>query len=591
MNTRKILASLLALAAGASGWTATQAAQLSGIVMQADGSRVMGAMVTLMDNEGYRETVYTGVDGSWRLVTHLEGALTLRVRAWDHADALRPLDVHATGTQRVDFTLQPHANLEEHSGALPASAHAAAIPWQQRHLREGFVSQCHFCHQIGNALTRRPRSEADWSAVIDRMHGYGALLTFEEEREFPRILAAHFRGEPIRAVLTPDASPLLAKARYREWAFGGAANYVHDIELGSDGRFYGVDMGTDLIWILDPRTNAIESIPLPPNDLPLGGLFAGAVAPLGTFAARHGPHSIVEGPDGRMYMTNSLATEIGIFDPSTRSFEFVPTGGDTIYPHTLRFAADGKLWFTFALSNQVGRMDIETRRIDVIDLPANGFWRWLADALLPTVLKVASWFPKSDLHVSLSHHQMSGQGHRVLNLPYGIDVSPVDGSIWYTKLYAGRIGRVDPKTFEVEEFATPFRGPRRARFDKHGVLWIPSFEEGYLMAFDTRSARWLKSYRLPTLAADQYETPYALNVNNAGDGHVWITSNLSDRLFRFDPETEQFTSYPSPTRVAFMRDIVFTPEGHVCSSNSNLPAGAIEGGRPTMLCIEPDANR
>lgn len=590
MNLRTALLSALTLAAGALATPAALAAQLSGVVAQADGTRVMGAMVTLMNADGYQETVYTGVDGSWRLATALSGRLTLRARAWDHADALRTLDVAVHDNPRIDITLQPHADDRQHSDALPASAHAAGMPWQQRHLREGFVSQCHFCHQIGNALTRRPRSESDWSAVIDRMHGYGALLTFEQQREFPRILAAHFKGEPIRATLTPDASPLLARARYREWAFGGAANYVHDIELGSDGRLYGVDMGTDLIWILDPRTNAIDSIALPPNNLPLGGLFAGAVAPLGTFAARHGPHSIVEGPDGKFYTTNSLSTEIGIFDPKTRTFEFVPTGGDTIYPHTLRFATDGMLWFTFALSNQIGRMNIETRRIDVIDLPSNGFWRWLADAMLPAVLKVASWFPKSDLHVSLSHHQLSGQGHLVLNLPYGIDISPVDGSVWYTKLYAGYIGRVDPKTLAVEEFATPYRGPRRARFDKDGLLWIPSFDEGYLMSFDTRARRWGKSYRLPTLAANQFETPYALNVHNAGDGHVWITSNLSDRIFRFDPQAETFTAYPSPTRVAFMRDIVFTPEGHVCSSNSNLPAGAIEGGRPTMLCIEPGAN-
>lgn len=591
MNIQTTLLSALTLAAGVLVTPTTHAAQLTGVVTQADGTRVMGAMITLKNADGYSETAYSNVDGSFRLHTSLQGELVLRARAHDFVDEQRTTTLPAAGTVQTAFTLNRNVDPATYSGALPASAHAATLQWQDRHLRQDFVSQCQFCHQIGNELTRRPRSESEWSSVIDRMHGYGALLTFEQEREFPRVLAQSFQGQPVTAVLTPDATPRLAQARYREWAFGGAANYVHDIELGSDGKFYGVDMGTDLIWILDPRTNAIESILLPPNELPLGGLFAGAVAPLGTFAARHGPHSIVEGPDGKLYTTNSLSTEIGVFDPKTRTFEFVPTGGDTIYPHTLRFAADGMLWFTFALSNQIGRMHIETRRIDVIDLPSNGFWRWLADAMLPTVLKVASWFPKSDLHVSLSHHKLSGQGHRVLNLPYGIDISPVDGSIWYTKLYAGYIGRVDPKTFEVEEFATPYRGPRRARFDKNGMLWIPSFDEGYLMTFDTRGKRWGKSYRLPTLAANQYETPYALNVNNAGDGHVWITSNLSDRIFRFDPEREIFTAYPSPTRVAFMRDVVFTPEGHVCSSNSNLPAGAIEGGRPSMLCIEPDAYR
>jgi len=117
---------------------------------------------------------------------------------------------------------------------------------------------------------------------------------------------------------------------------------------------------------------------LPPNDLPLGGKFEGGIAPLGTFAAQPGPHSIVEGLDGKLYMTCSLAAEIGIFDPISRKFEFVPTGGDTLYPHTLRFDRKGILWFTLALS----------------------------------------------------HHKISGEGHHVLNLPYGIDINPIDGSVF-----------------------------------------------------------------------------------------------------------------------------------------------------------------
>jgi streptogramin lyase len=584
MNTRQHLAGLLLLLTTAG----SQATLLQGTVTDQNGTPVFGAMVTLTDSNGHSETVYTGAAGQWQLDTTRQGDLTLRVRAHAFTDDTRGVSLKADTKSRLTTVLARNdRNAQAYSDALPASAHAATLDWQDRGLREGFVSQCQFCHQIGNALTRRPRSEAEWSAAIDRMHGYGALITAHEQQQFPKVLARSFTGAPVTTVLTPDASPLLAQAKVREWSFGAGSNYVHDIELGRDGLIYGVDMGTDLLWILDPKTDAIESIALPPGDLPLGGLFAGAVAPLGTFAAYHGPHSIVEGPDGKLYMTNSLANEIGIYDPATKSFEFVPTGGDTVYPHTLRFAPDGTLWFTFALSNQIGRMDIATRAITVIDLPSNGFWRWLADAMLPTVLEVASWWPKSDLHVTLSHHQLSGEGHQVLNLPYGIDISPLDGSVWYTKLYAGYIGRIDPVTLEVQEFATPYRGPRRARFDANGVLWVPSFEEGYLMPFDTRDKRWRKSYRLPTLAADQYETPYALGVNNAGDGHIWITSNLSDRLFRFDPKTEQFTSYPSPTRVTFMRDIVFTPDGEVCTSNSNLPASAIEGGRPKIVCIRP----
>ncbi len=583
------IAVVAALAAAGAILPAT-AATLSGSVVDAHGAPMFGAMVTLRNTQGFSETVYTDAAGRWRLGTGQQGALSLRARAYRHADQLQPLMVGDQDLGSLTLRLMPLTEPASLSEALPASAHAATLRWQDAGTRESFVSQCMFCHQIGNALTRKPRTSAEWTDVIARMQSYGALITHDNERHFPLVLSETFDGMPVQAVLTPDATPELARLTLREWAFGGPLNYVHDIEIGRAGLIYGVDMSSDDIWILDPRTNAIESIRMPPNELPLGGMFAGAVSPLGTFAAHHGPHSIIEGPDGRMYITCSLGGEIGIFDPATAAMEFVKIGGDAVYPHTLRFDRQGTLWFTLALSNQIGRMDIYTRRIDIIDLPSNGFWRWLTDAMLPSIMRVAAWFPRSDLQLALSHHKPSGQGHRIFNLPYGIDINPIDGSIWYTKLYSSYIGRVDPLTLEVKEFPTPHKGPRRARFAADGTLWIPSFEEGYLMRFDTRSQTWVRSYRLPTLAADQQETPYALNVHPR-DGAVWITSNQSDRLFRFDPQSGRYTSIPTPTRVNFMRDIVFTDDGRICTSNSNLPAAAIEGGRPTLICIEDNLSR
>ncbi|MFQ3170595.1 MAG: virginiamycin B lyase [Oleispira sp.] len=63
-----------------------------------------------------------------------------------------------------------------------------------------------------------------------------------------------------------------------------------------------------------------------------------------------------------------------------------------------------------------------------IGLPSNGLWRWVSDTFLPSILEVASWFGKKGLHVTLSHHKVTGEGREVLDLPYGIDVSPVEGA-------------------------------------------------------------------------------------------------------------------------------------------------------------------
>jgi len=488
----------------------------------------------------------------------------------------------------LHLTLRPLASPEALSADLTASAHAATLAWADSELRGDFVMQCQFCHQVGNEWTRRERPPELWETILTRMQGYGSLLTWRDEREIRRTLSAGFNGKPVTAAQRWDMHPALPRARVREWAFGGPLNYIHDIELGADGRLYGVDMSTDKVWILDFASNEAQAVDLPPERQPLGGMFSGGIAPLGTFSAHHGPHSIVLGPDGLFYMTCSLGGEIGVFDPKTRTTRFLPIGGDTVYPHTLRFDKEGILWFTLALSNQIGRFDPRAGTFRIIDTPSNGFWRSVSDALLPTILEVSSWFGKKDLYITLSHHKTSGEGYRVLNLPYGIDVSPLDGSIWYSKLYSDRIGRVDPKTFEVREFVTPHLGPRRMRFDRDGVLWIPAFGEGYLMKFNTKTLTFEKNYPLPTLADGEYETPYALAVHPKTQ-EIWMSANLSDRTLRFDPKSESFAAYPSPTRVMFARDFIFLPSGDVCTSNSNLPAAAIEGGRPKIVCISPDA--
>ena len=108
------------------------------------------------------------------------------------------------------------------------------------------------------------------------------------------------------------------------------------------------------------------------------------------------------------------------------------------------------------------------------------------------------------------------------------------------------------------------------------------------MRFDPSTGDF-KTFTLPSLAPGEYETPYAIGIHPKTQ-EIWITSNMSDRIFRFLPDEERFISYPSPTKVTFLREIVFMDDGGVCSSNSNLPAIAIEGGLQKMLCIYPDVN-
>ena len=582
---------LLALVAGLSG-TGALAATLSGTVATTDGRPIAGAMVTAFNEPGDRkETVFTGADGRYALRTSFAGKLTLRARTPYFKDVTQAVNVAGDAAATVDFAAEKLSSPEELSDSLPASAHAAMLDFPNQGIKETFVSQCNYCHQQGNALTRRARDLEQWKATVRRMEGYAAMVTYGEARAISRTMQNAFDGKPVKAIETYDASPELARAKIEEWHVGDGMSFLHDAGVGADGKLYGIDEGHDVVWVLDRKTNALEKLALPDIDLPVAGVFAGFQMPIGIFTGKHGPHSMAQTTDGRIWITGALSSTLISLDPKTKAFKVYPVprgflwkGG--LYPHTVRVDKDDIVWFTVDLSNQVARFDPKTEAFTMIDLPSKGPMRWLMDTFFGLVLKIAGWFPQQNLHLALSHHKWLNAGKGVLTQPYGIDVNPVDGGIWYSKLMTGQIGRIDPKTLEVTEYDTPMPGPRRMRFDQTGVLWIPAFDAGGLMSFDTKTKKF-ETYPLPRLAPNEYEIPYALNVHPT-TGDVWITANNSDRVLRFTPATKKFVSYPSPTRVTFLRDLEFTADGKVCSSNANLPAYAHEDHVPAFICIDPE---
>ena len=91
-----------------------------------------------------------------------------------------------------------------------------------------------------------------------------------------------------------------------------------------------------------------------------------------------------------------------------------------VYPHTIRVDARGMVWFTLTGSEQVGRLDPESGEFTILMLPTH-----------------------------------KPQGIAGTTQPYGIDVNPVDGSIWYGRLFADKIGRINPDTLDITEYDSP----------------------------------------------------------------------------------------------------------------------------------------
>jgi streptogramin lyase len=279
-----------------------------------------------------------------------------------------------------------------------------------------------------------------------------------------------------------------------------------------------------------------------------------------------------------MYFTYPALGMIGVLDTQTdRPFLAGWHIAGALNPGTIRVGSDGTVWWTHFWDDRadpqvgtgaddtgerpaaglVGRYDPQTHEVKLIDLPRNSAQDYLVPSTQPYT--------------------------------FGIDIDPVSGDAWYSKLYANKIGHINAKTLAVEEFTPPQIGPRGMAFDKNGRLWVAFSGSSSIASLDPVTMKW-QVYPLPTLSPDETDAPYSVAVQ-PGTQDVWVTANQAGQMYRFIPSERRFVAYPMPTRDTWMREIAFTPNGLVCGTSGPLPTINIEGGDPLIICLDPGANR
>lgn len=541
------------------------AGTLRGEVRGDDGKPVAGALVTASRADGgIGESVYTDAGGRYVLKTRrITGSVTLRVRQPYYQDAHAIAEVGAAATVTQDVRLQAMTAAGEISDSLPAAFHFGRIRFEEGtpFARGRFQRDCLTCHQVGNALTRVPRNAEAWETTIERMHRYLGNFDADLRRRRAQLLTDAFDGTPLAVRPAFPFDPAVTRAHLTQYRLDSAL-LPHDAEVSPrDGLAYIADQFGDQIIVTDMATGRSQYYPVPHEGRQLGGKFKRLGIPaLGDAAERlyAGPHSLAMGPDGRWYTTDTFATEIGVFDPAARAWGkpyAIPDGKrmPSLYPHTIRFDRQGKAWFTLAFSEEIGRLDPATGKVDVIDLPAR-----------PSL------------------------GVAAATVPYGLDVDPRDGALWYARLWADRIGRIDPSTLEVTEFDSPVHGPRRLRFSPQGTLWLTGYSDGVIAEIRTHGADAPTSriHALPEFAPGYRPAPYALAIAPR-TGHVWVNETMTDRLYRFDPQRRKWTVYALPLRGTYTREVSFTARGEACTSNNPFPVAALEGGVAELICIDP----
>ncbi len=116
--------------------------------------------------------------------------------------------------------------------------------------------------------------------------------------------------------------------------------------------------------------------------------------------------------------------------------------------------------------------------------------------------------------------------------PHSVNIGP-DGAAWYTGNRNATLGRFDPQTGEITEYPMPdeaARDPHTAEFAANGILWFSLQQSNMIGRLDpaTGEVRLVTSPR-------QGSRPYGVKI--ASDGTVWVACNGANCLLRVAPES------------------------------------------------------
>ena len=275
------------------------------------------------------------------------------------------------------------------------------------------------------------------------------------------------------------------------------------------------------------------------------------------------PHDVAVTEDGIVWYTAQNTGELGRLDPSTGAITEIPLGNGS-RPHGVIVGPDGAPWITDGGLNAIVRVDPATSEVRVFPLPGSA-----PDANLNTAVfdeEGTLWFTgqtgiygrlREDATEVEVFEAPRGAG------PYGITVTP-GGDVYYASLAGNYVGQIDTATGEatVLEPPTPGQGTRRVWSDSAGKIWSSQWIAGQVAVHDPGSGEW-REWRLPG------ETPMAYAVFVDDDDIVWLSDFGANALVRFDPETEEFTSFPLPSAEGEVRQILGRP-GEVWGAESGV---------------------
>jgi len=125
--------------------------------------------------------------------------------------------------------------------------------------------------------------------------------------------------------------------------------------------------------------------------------------------------------------------------------------------------------------------------------------------------------------------------------PHGL-VADRDGNIWFTAIFKGYVGKLDPKTGEIVEYHMTdprVRDPHTPALDAQGHVWFTTQESNFIGRLDPKTGD-IKVSEVPT----PHAVPYGIVVTP--QGVPYFCEFGTNKLARVDPQTLEITEYTLP---------------------------------------------
>ncbi len=205
------------------------------------------------------------------------------------------------------------------------------------------------------------------------------------------------------------------------------------------------------------------------------------------------PSGITVDGQGRVWFVEQNTSKLAVFYPSTQNFTEYQLPVSLPITWSLTTTLDNSIWLTDANSSQIIRFDPASQNFT-------------------------------------QYHLASG------SYPMEIVRGP-DGAVWFSELYAHKIGRIQPDNGLLTEYPTPNNdtAPSGLVFDRNGTLWVS------MVSFNQSVPNTLATLDLATGTYHYFEMPTPISQPTGiavdSSGMIWFAEHGPSLIGRFDPTT------------------------------------------------------